>query len=213
MRVGIDFEKKLKKGMLAAAYKGLQDENLKHAVLAEYKALYATHECSDKMLEKHLLNAILPAIAFYGTLKRSGCAPGDAIDMIRVSVLAAAEPMAKLFRTMGRLPFFFPVLRVMAPLSVRASFGESGWAMEWHKNTHNEITFTAHSCFYDCVLRQYGAPELTRLFCECDDVIYGHIPKVAWGRTKTIGRGGDACDFRFDNERRAKKTRPRIGKG
>jgi hypothetical protein len=101
----------------------------------------------------------------------------------------------------------------MAPLSVRAAFGESGWNMEWLKNTWDEIAFTARSCFYDCALRQYGAPELTPLFCEADDVIYGHIPKVAWGRTKTIGRGGDACDFRFCDERRAKESRARPGRG
>ena len=28
------------------------------------------------------------------------------------------------------------------------------------------------------------------------DAGYGHLhPKLIWGRTKTIGRGGDCCDF------------------
>ena len=41
-----------------------------------------------------------------------------------------------------------------------------------------------------------AAEEITRAFCDGDDAGYGHLhPKLIWGRTKTIGRGGDCCDF------------------
>ena len=45
-------------------------------------------------------------------------------------------------------------------------------------------------------------PELTAIFCESDDVMYGHIPNARWGRTKTIGRGADVCNFSFYNPRK-----------
>lgn len=39
-------------------------------------------------------------------------------------------------------------------------------------------------------------PELCRCFCDSDDITYdGMHPKLVWRRTKTLGRGGDCCDF------------------
>jgi hypothetical protein len=37
-----------------------------------------------------------------------------------------------------------------------------------------------------------GCPELCKGYCEADDICYGNMhPKVIWGRTKTLGKGGD----------------------
>jgi hypothetical protein len=198
---GIDLEKRLKKSKLASVYAGLGDESLKNAVFAEYKALCARQDLSDRMLAGHLLDAILPAVACYRILTQNAYGREDALALIRSSVLDASRPAARMFQTMGRLPFFFPLLRIMTPLSVKSGFGESGWTMQWLKNTRKEIAFTAHSCFYERVLRQCGMPELTPVFCGCDDYVYGNISKVRWARTKTIGRGDGICDFRFINER------------
>lgn len=53
-----------------------------------------------------------------------------------------------------------------------------------------------HSCFYLNVLTAYGAPELTPVYCQMDDLLYGALsPSVRWRRTKTLGRGDDCCDF------------------
>jgi hypothetical protein len=198
----IDLEKRLKKSKLASVYAGLGNESLKNAARSEYKALCARQDLSDKMLTGHLLDAILPAVACYRTLTQKVCAREEALALIRASVLDAARPAARMFQAMGRLPFFFPLLRFITPLSVKSGFGETGWKMQWLKNSREEIAFTAHSCFYARVLRQCGAPELTPVFCGCDDYVYGAIPKVRWGRTKTIGNGDAVCDFRFINERR-----------
>ncbi|MBQ6608822.1 MAG: L-2-amino-thiazoline-4-carboxylic acid hydrolase [Oscillospiraceae bacterium] len=33
-------------------------------------------------------------------------------------------------------------------------------------------------------------------FCDADDICYGNMhPKLIWGRTKTIGRGDECCNF------------------
>ena len=42
-----------------------------------------------------------------------------------------------------------------------------------------------------------GCGELCRLFCDVDDVTYGGLKKMGFSRTKTLGYGGDCCDFRF----------------
>ena len=39
---------------------------------------------------------------------------------------------------------------------------------------------------------------LCRCFCDSDDVSYENLhPQLVWHRTKTLGRGGDCCDFCF----------------
>ncbi len=45
--------------------------------------------------------------------------------------------------------------------------------------------------------RENGCPELCPLFCDVDDVTYGGLHKLGFSRTKTLGCGGDCCDFRF----------------
>jgi len=43
----------------------------------------------------------------------------------------------------------------------------------------------------------FAAPELMAHFCQGDDLVFGNIPGIAWGHTKTLGRGDDRCNFRF----------------
>lgn len=45
--------------------------------------------------------------------------------------------------------------------------------------------------------QENGCPELCLLFCGVDDVTYGGLHKLGFSRTKTLGCGGDCCDFRF----------------
>lgn len=149
------------------------------------------------MLERHLRQSILPAVAVYEALLSAGISKETAFQVIRGSVLEAAKPMAKMFRTFGRLPFFFSILRKMCPRSVRMEFGDPGWDMEWKRNDRGGIEWDCHKCFYADMFKHCGAPELIPIFCESDDVVYGKIPGVIWGRTKTIGGGAKVCDFRF----------------
>jgi hypothetical protein len=188
------FEKCMEKGSLSHA--------IRVAVLAEYEALCSQFDLGDKMLERHLLRAILPAAAFYRALPKHGHTKEAALAAIRSSLAESAKPMAKLFHAAGWLPFFFPHLRVICPASMKSDFGESGWDICWKENSREKIAFEAHSCFYERVLANLGMPELVPLFCEVDDITYGNIPSVRWGRTKTIGQGGDCCDFCFFSERR-----------
>jgi hypothetical protein len=135
-------------------------------------------------------------------LQQQGYKKEESYKMIRKSVLNKANPRAKAFQRAGKLPFFFFLLRILCPVSLRSGFGETGWDMRWIVNSKNEIRWDCHSCFYHNEFLRYEMPELTAIFCECDDHIYGRIPGVGWGRTKTIGRGAEVCDFRFYRENR-----------
>ena len=56
-------------------------------------------------------------------------------------------------------------------------------------------------CPYQDTCVKYGCPGIVAGFCRADDKAYGHMhPELKWGRTKTLGQGGDCCDFRLTIE-------------
>ncbi len=191
--------KLLERTKLSGAIREITSQELKKKAEEAYIALLLENDLSNKMLAKHLKQSILPAIAIYTTILDDNWLKEDAFQLIRKSVLESAMPMAKAFQSMGRLPFFFFLFRRMCPASIRSQFGAVGWKMEWKRNDNSAIEWDCRSCFYADVLNRYGMPELLSIFCESDDVIYGNIPGVLWGRTKTIGGGAELCDFRFYN--------------
>lgn len=52
-------------------------------------------------------------------------------------------------------------------------------------------------CLWHDACVDAGCPELCPLFCDVDDVNYGGLRKMGFSRTKTLGYGGDCCDFHF----------------
>ena len=56
---------------------------------------------------------------------------------------------------------------------------------------------TIKKCLWHTACVENGCEELCRLFCDVDDVTYGGLKKIGFTRTKTLGYGGDCCDFHF----------------
>ena len=54
-----------------------------------------------------------------------------------------------------------------------------------------------HRCLWYTACVENECPELCRLFCDVDDISYGGLKKIGFSRTKTLGYGGDCCDFHF----------------
>ncbi len=194
-----DLTRQLKKSKLGGTFEKIQEPEMRDPIVREYAGLLAKSDLSNRMLRRHLTSSILPAIAVYRVLTDHGWERPKAMRLIRASVLEAARPMARAFQRMGKLPFFFLMLRRMCPLSMKSGFGEAGWTMDWKRNDRKVIAWNCTRCFYADVFQEYGVPELTPIFCESDDVVYGRIPGVRWGRTRTIGRGAEFCDFVFYN--------------
>ena len=47
-------------------------------------------------------------------------------------------------------------------------------------------------------LTAHGAPELTAVYCQGDDILFEALPpSITWDRTMTMGRGGERSDFRW----------------
>lgn len=195
-------EKLLKKGRLRFAYDELGDD-VKTSVREEYHLLLMENQKLDRYMRQHMYYSILPAAAFYRVLPQKGYTKRDAFQMIRKSVLETAKPAKRFLEKCGKLPFFFPVFRRICKLSMSGSYCGDEWKFIWKKQMPDRIEWECHSCIYFNRFNQYGMRELTMIFCESDDVMYGNIQSARWGRTQTIGRGAKFCDFRFYKERRS----------
>ena len=96
----------------------------------------------------------------------------------------------RMFGIAKRIPALF--MRI----SVKSFGTDAGFEYEFPESSGNEARFNIVHCPYYETCKRYGCPEITHVFCDGDDAGYGNLhPKLIWGRTKTIGRGGDCCDF------------------
>jgi hypothetical protein len=74
----------------------------------------------------------------------------------------------------------------------------SATTMEKRSRRGDDHDKKALRCFCLSVLSSYGAEELTALYCQTDDPLYEVLPPaITWQRTRTLGRGDECCDFRW----------------
>lgn len=138
---------------------------------------------------KTLVQTILPRIALYKVLQTELPAEETFTHMMD---WVAAEKHAFTAK-MESVPGFYRIysycfLKIMRTSDLWESTQE-------HDKTHFSASIT--KCLWHTACRENGCPELCPLFCDVDDVIYGGLRKLGFSRTKTLGCGGDCCDFRF----------------
>ena len=138
---------------------------------------------------------IFPATAIYLTLK-------DAIgqekayrlleDAIVESCAGIAEKLAKLMKVPGMRSLF---VKIWDPM-VKKLFGpNNGFQNVFYPKKKGEYRMDVISCPYCRYFTELSCPELTKLYCEHDDQIYGNLPGLKFERTGTLGKGADRCDF------------------
>lgn len=162
-----------------------------------YEELLLENKSDSKALRAHSFKRIYPSIAVYGSLKSAGIGSEKAVWYIREYFQRFS---AKTVPHIQRLIRVLGVARKMPKLFFKISvknFGEdAGFKYDFPESHGNEARFNIVKCPYFEICTRYGCPEITRAFCDGDDAGYGNLhPKLIWGRTKTIGRGGDCCNF------------------
>ncbi len=157
-------------------------------------AIIAGTEGKTQNQMKTLTQTILPRIALYKVLQESGFSETDIDGPMRRYMLdvVAAQKHSGTAR-LERIPGFYAIysrvfLWIMRTTDLQVSTQESG-------KDYYDITIT--KCLWHTACVENGCPELCRLFCDVDDVTYSGLKKIGFSRTKTLGYGGDCCDFHF----------------
>lgn len=148
----------------------------------------------SKTQTKTLTETILPRIALYKTLTESTLPDEQAHELMRsymMDIVAAKKHSST--AKMEIVPDFFAIYKCVFLHVMRTS---DLW----------ESTLSAGEGFFDASITkclwhkacvENDCPELCPLFCDVDDVNYGGLRKIGFSRTKTLGYGGDCCDFHF----------------
>ncbi|MBN1485359.1 MAG: L-2-amino-thiazoline-4-carboxylic acid hydrolase [Chloroflexia bacterium] len=167
-----------------------------HADLYERRPRFA-----HPALCEHLENNILPGLALYQVLREELGDQEAALAEVERLFVAAYAGFQRVLQLLGYFPDPFGLFARILPWVMQRSFPPEGWEVRWIGGDSDCIGMDIHRCFYLELLTQYGAPELTALYCQMDDVGFASLPAgIAWKRTGTLGRGDDCCDFRWCRE-------------
>lgn len=141
---------------------------------------------------KTLIQTILPRIALYKSFIAAGLSDDDVYKYMRKYMLeiVAAKKHSSTVK-MEIVPGFYAIysrvfLKIMRTTDLQESVQE-------HGKYYFNVTIT--KCLWHTACVENGCEELCRLFCDVDDVTYGGLKKIGFTRTKTLGYGGDCCDF------------------
>lgn len=139
-----------------------------------------------------LIQTILPRIALYKSFIAVGLSDDDVYKYMRKYMLeiVAAKKHSSTVK-MEIVPGFYAIysrvfLKIMRTTDLQESVQE-------HGKDYFNVTIT--KCLWHTACVENGCEELCRLFCDVDDFTYGGLKKIGFTRTKTLGYGGDCCDF------------------
>lgn len=181
-----ELERRMPKEQADALWRGATER------LASIMARYAD---LPKGLRPHTDARIFPSAAIYLTAKeRLGReAAFDIVEGAAVELTGRyAKKLAGLMRVPGMRSLF---IRIWNPLT-RKMFGpDNGFQNRFYPKVKGEYRMDILACPYFRYFTELGCPELTRVFCENDDRMYGNLPGIAFERTGTLGKGAERCDF------------------
>lgn len=164
-----------------------------------YCKLVAENADEPKAMYPHTRNRIYPGIAIFRALTDVGIARSHAAEMFRQFYRQRAEKSAKKIRSLLKIPGLYKLMPKIFRFVMQKNFGEgAGFKATYYETAKCEFRADMLVCPYMEICRKYECTEIVPTFCETDDVAYGNMhPRVIWGRNKTLGKGGDCCDFKL----------------
>ncbi|MBR2707687.1 MAG: L-2-amino-thiazoline-4-carboxylic acid hydrolase [Mogibacterium sp.] len=165
----------------------------------------AAHDRLEGYLEKyadipkgehaHTDSRIFPMAAIYLSIKEA-TDEKFAFDFMERFFAYRCEGLAKTLARLMKVPGMKDLfVSIWDPMTMKMFGPSSGFSNRFYDNPKGEYRMDVTSCPYNRYLTELGCPEITKLFCTNDDLMYGNLPGIDFIRTQTIGRGGDCCDF------------------
>ncbi len=158
-------------------------------------AIMARYADLPEGLRPHTDARIFPSAAIYLTAKeRVGekAARGFIEDAAVKLTGRYAKKLAGLMRVPG-MPSLF--IRIWDPLTRKVFGPNNGFQNRFYPKVKGEYRMDILACPYCRYFTELGCPELTRIFCENDERMYGNLPGLVFERKGTIGKGANRCDF------------------
>lgn len=145
---------------------------------------------------KILIQTILPRIALYKAMLENEFELSNenvykCMQKYMMDVIAKQKHLSMV--KMEKIPCFYSLYSKAFLKVVRTT--DLWESTQKHGKDYFDVTMK--KCLWHTVCVENGCEELCRLFCDVDNVTYGGLKKLGFSRTKTLGYGGDCCDFHF----------------
>ena len=174
---------------------GAQSDEIWRAATKRLEAILEQYSSVPKGARMHTDSRIFPSAAIYLTAgERIGAEQAYKI-LERGAVNNCAgirEKLAKLMKIPG-MPGLF--VSLWDPMTKKMFGPDNGFQNVFYPKKKGEYRMDITSCPYNRYFTELGCPELTKIFCENDERLYGNLPGVRFERTSTLGKGGERCDF------------------
>ena len=165
-------------------------------VYARAGQLFDEHSHVSKAQRTHL-EQILPCIAFYEALIRITGDKEASLAFFEKWAFTEIEKMVPFVQKVMKLGLYRSMPKI-CDMMLDKLFGEAAGFESREVPDAPKFARDMTVCPYFEACKKYGCPEITQFFCKSDDITYGKLhPKLVWGRTQTLGTGGECCDFRL----------------
>ena len=147
-----------------------------------------------------LTKTILPRISLYKALQEIFGEQKIAYDTVQKYMFAMVGPkLNQQYSMLEFIPGYFYIFRKIMAGTVNKS---DNWVTEVVKNDSTSVEYNITKCLWYDACVENDCPELCKIFCDVDHVIYASMKKVKFIRTGTLAAGDKACDFRFLNKKK-----------
>ena len=172
-----------------------QSDALWWEATAKLEGFLARYSSLPKGVHVHTDSRILPSAAIYLSLK-DVIGREKAYRVIEDAAVRTCAGIEKKLQTMMKLPGMQSLfVRVWDPLTKKVFGAGNGFQNTFYPKKKGEYRMDVTACPYCRTFTELGCPELTRIFCENDERIYGHLPGLIFERSGTLGKGAERCDF------------------
>ena len=172
-----------------------QSDALWWEATAKLEGFLARYSSLPKGVHVHTDSRILPSAAIYLSLK-DVIGREKAYRVIEDAAVRTCAGIEKKLQNMMKLPGMQSLfVKVWDPLPKKVFGAGNGFQNTFYPKKKGEYRMDVTACPYCRTFTELGCPELTRIFCENDERIYGHLPGLIFERSGTLGKGAERCDF------------------
>ena len=172
-----------------------QSDALWREATTKLDGLLTRYSTLPKGVHIHTDSRILPSATIYLTVKEA-VGPEEAYRIIEEAAVQGCAEIEKKLQRLMKLPGMQSLfVRVWDPLTRKVFGSANGFQNTFYPKKKGEYRMDVTACPYCRTFTELGCPELTRIFCENDERIYGRLPGLKFERTGTLGKGAERCDF------------------
>ena len=183
------------KAELGKALPITQSDALWQAATAKLDGFLTQYSALPKGVHMHTDSRILPSAAIYLTVKEA-VGPEKAYRIIEDAAVHGCAEIEKKLQRLMKLPGMPDLfLKAWDPMTRKLFGAGNGFQNVFYPKKKGEYRMDITSCPYCRTFVELGCPELTKIFCENDERIYGRLPGLKFERTGTLGKGAGRCDF------------------